>query len=131
MSRISKTLGRFLLAASLLAPAGPALARPVVVEPAVHVGVGLNLGFDPWVPGATGPRRAGYMWVPGHYDRAGFWVPGHYRPLMTRAGYAWVPGYWRGREYHEGYWRPEVAEHRVWVPGYYADRAWIRGHWVG
>lgn len=135
MFGVTQRVRSFALAAfTALAVAGAlpnqALAAPAVeVVPALHVGVGVRLGFDPWVPGAVGPARAGYLWVPGHYDMAGFWVAGHYRPVDVRPGYVYEPGYWRpDGVYVDGAWRFDRA-HEVWVPGHYVGHRWEVGHW--
>jgi hypothetical protein len=121
------------LALALAVPTASAFARPVVVvrPPVVHVGVGeIHLGFDGWHRDATPVHRHGYVWVQGHYDRAGFWVPGHYRPVTSRPGFVWEAGHWRGTVYVDGFWRPAHRAGWHWVPGHYnPHRGWIDGHW--
>lgn len=98
--------------------------------------VNFTFVVDPWLAVWVPPPRAGWTWVPGHYDALGFWVPGHWVPIggpptwYPHVHYVYVPGYWQGPVYVEGWWRADARDGWIWQDGYYlSDGTYVSGHW--
>ena len=96
--------------------------------------VTFNYAVHAWLYDWTPPARAGWVWVPGHYD--GWWVPGHWMPAGPAPSswgshWVYVPGWWVGDTYIEGYWRiPTRGASWSWVEGHWtADGTYVWGHW--
>jgi hypothetical protein len=138
-------------------------------EPAFGAAVWYGVGWT-WVPGwwmgtiyVDGywrrADRAGWRWIDGYYLEDGEYVRGWWEPVgpPPRAGMVWEAGYWDGRDWVEGFWRPEQragyrwvcawldadgvyhagywepTEDRpgqVWIPGWFDGERWIEGYWV-
>ena len=84
-----------------------------------------------WVAGHWRPvdERGAELWVPGHWTHDGHWVDGHWREKQ-RAGNLWVDGHWRWGRWVPGYWKPARAKAgHVWVGGYWGQGGWVDGSW--
>ncbi len=72
----------------------------------------------------------GYVWEAGFWDGRD-WVEGFWRPEQ-RDGYRWVTAsYGPDSVYSAGYWEPLTAQPgQLWIPGWFDGESWVEGYWV-
>ncbi len=68
----------------LMLAAPSAFARPWRGRPPRYRGPRVVVAVSPWAFGYAVAPRPGVVWVPAHYDAAGYWVPGHWEAVAPQ-----------------------------------------------